>query len=235
MTLIGMDGCKAGWIAAESDSDLSNLRFVIHPDPAVPIRRIVLEKGLLVLDIPIGLAEREPRRCDVEARKLLGGKRGTSVFPAPCRATLAASTLKKGQDLNEAACGKKISAQLFQILPKIRQIDELISPASQEFVREAHPEVIFAFLSGGGSGIQESKKTERGYEIRRDLIRRYIPDFDAEAVARPYTKSQVARDDITDAAACLVAAWRVRRGEAVVLPDGDVPVDSRGLRMEMVS
>src|SRR5262249_22667826 len=41
------------------------------------------QESLLAIDIPIGLADRGARRCDVEARRCLGPGRGSSVFPAP--------------------------------------------------------------------------------------------------------------------------------------------------------
>ncbi len=43
------------------------------------------------------------------------------------------------------------------------------------------------------------------------------------------------RDDVADAVACLVAASRIRGGEAWVLPEGAIACDARGLRMEIVA
>ena len=40
------------------------------------------------IDIPIGLTDSGPRQCDIQARRLLGARRGTSVFPAPIRPAL---------------------------------------------------------------------------------------------------------------------------------------------------
>jgi predicted RNase H-like nuclease len=45
----------------------------------------------------------------------------------------------------------------------------------------------------------------------------------------------VARDDVVDAAACLVAAYRIARGLALTLPAGEPQIDARGLRMEIVA
>jgi predicted RNase H-like nuclease len=39
-----------------------------------------------------------------------------------------------------AARGKMISQHIFGILPKIADVDALMSPERQRFVREAHPE-----------------------------------------------------------------------------------------------
>jgi predicted RNase H-like nuclease len=48
-------------------------------------------------------------------------------------------------------------------------------------------------------------------------------------------RKAVARDDIIDAAACLVAASRCLHGAATVLPSNAVEYDARGLRMEIVA
>jgi predicted RNase H-like nuclease len=42
------------------------------------------------------------------------------------------------------------------------------------------------------------------------------------------------RDDVVDAAACLVAASRIVRGVSMTLPTGAPECDARGLRMEIV-
>src|SRR5258708_162894 len=40
-----------------------------------------LDAVVIAIDIPIGLTDHGPRRCDLDARRHLGPKRGTSVFP----------------------------------------------------------------------------------------------------------------------------------------------------------
>jgi predicted RNase H-like nuclease len=45
----------------------------------------------------------------------------------------------------------------------------------------------------------------------------------------------VARDDVVDAVACLVAARRIALGHAIALPAGRVERDRRGLRMEITA
>ena len=50
---------------------------------------------VIAVDIPIGFldaAQHGGRPCDIEARKLLGGSRASSVFSPPVRATLAAGS-----------------------------------------------------------------------------------------------------------------------------------------------
>ena len=89
-------------------------------------------------------------------------------------------------------------------------------------------------LSGRGRGLVEPKRTEAGERLRLRLLRRVAPRFDLDAVRAALGLSRIARDDVIDAVACLVAAARIAKGDARVLPDGAVFRDARGLRMEIV-
>ena len=71
--------------------------------------------------------------------------------------------------------------------------------------------------------------------MRLRLLRRVAPRFDPSAVRATLGLSRVARDDVIDAVACLVAAQRIALGKAIVLPDGIIERDDRGLRMEIVA
>ena len=110
-----------------------------------------------------------------------------------------------------------------------------MTPGRQAFVREVHPELVFAVLSGRWRGLVEPKRTQDGERVRMRLLRRVVPRFDPSAVRATLGLSRVARDDVVDAVACLVAAQRIARGRALVLPDGVVEHDARGLRMEIVA
>ena len=57
-------------------------------------------------------------------------------------------------------CGKAFSKQAFGILPKIRELDRFMTSPLQEWVREAHPEVVFSVL--GGAPMEHRKKTAEG-------------------------------------------------------------------------
>ena len=199
------------------------------------------------------------------ARALLGSPRSSSVFPAPCRATLDATSYPHACELERTARGggKGLSRQAYGILAKIREVDLVVTPAHQEplddsarvRVREVHPEVTFARLSAVGRGLIHPKracKTCRdsgvvctGEADRLALLRDYVPDFEPGAVRkrllreRPRHPGQtgpaVGRDDIVDAVACLVTALRIVTGQAKTLPEGEPERDARGLRMEIVA
>jgi predicted RNase H-like nuclease len=233
--LIGIDGCRGGWLVAESDAALSALSFTIVDDLEPVIARAERNGALLAIDIPIGLADGRPRSCDLEARRLLGRPRGSSVFPTPCRSALAATTYRRACGLSRRATGVAMSIECFNIMPKIRQVDALMTPARQAFVREVHPELVFALASGRPHGLIEPKRTAAGERIRLRLLRRMSPRFDPAAVRARLGLAKVARDDVIDAVACAIAARRIAEGKALVLPAGRVERDSRGLRTEIVA
>ena len=235
MELIGVDGCRGGWVVASSDGTLSGLGFTVVDDLAAVIARVERGAGLMAIDIPIGLSDDGPRACDLQARKWLGWPRSSSVFPAPCRAALAATTYRRACGLSRRALGVALTIECFNIVPKIRQVDALMTSSRQAFVREVHPELVFAILSGRGRGLVEPKRTEAGERLRLRLLRRVAPRFDPGAVRATLGLARVARDDVIDAVACLVAAQRIALGKAIVLPDGLVERDARGLRMEIVA
>ena len=201
MALLGVDGCRAGWVAA------SDRGARLYPTFA----EIVAERFELVLiDVPIGLLQAGPRNCDLQARSLLGARR-SSVFPAPGRRLLRARRY-----------GRQCSIQLWNILHKIREVDEAMTPRLQRRVREAHPEVSFALLNG--SPLRFAKKSADGEAERRRLLRPIFGEIPAVPGA--------ARDDVLDAYALLWSAQRAWRGEARVL--GGSERDERGLQCEIV-
>jgi len=231
--LLGIDGCRAGWVIASSGPGLRALDFEIAPDLRGTLREAAAGRAVVALDIPIGLVP-SPRAADVEARRFLGAPRASSVFPAPSRAALGARSYAEACARNHRATGRRISVELWNILPKIAEADRLVTPALQARVREAHPEVIFAVLAGRARGLEHSKKTPAGERERLEILKLFVPAFDPERVRRALGRGAVARDDIVDAVALLVCARRIRAGRARVFPSAPER-DRRGLRMEIVA
>jgi predicted RNase H-like nuclease len=133
--------------------------------------------------------------------------------------------------LSRAASGKSLSRQAHGILIKIREVDELIDPNLQRKVREGHPEVTFACLAG--RVIQSSKKTPEGEHERLELLRVCGLMLDVKEVRLRLSRG-VARDDIVDAAACLVTAHAWFQDKLKVFPEAPF-LDARGVRMEIVA
>ena len=176
------------------------------------------ELTAIAVDIPIGLPARGARRCDVEARQRLGPRR-SSVFPAPVRAVLGSVTWQEASTRSRAVDGRGLSHQVFNLLPKIDEVDGLLSPSLQARVVEAHPELCFASIAG--DPLLDSKRTAAGQAVRRALLG-----------VVPAPRPGAAADDVLDAHAAFWTARRVARGAEERLGDGER--DGRGLRMEIV-
>lgn len=231
MRVIGVDGCPSGWFAIVYDLDTNVLipRFRRSFADLLAASPDAMSIGV---DIPIGLSTGEPRRCDLEARRLLGPRR-SSVFPAPDPRIVDAATYQEALARFRALTGKGISAQSFGIYAKVAEVNRVMTSQLQDRVFEAHPEVSFWALAGGRPMLH-SKKTPNGFEERRALLLTAlggveIPDREqARRLARP-----AAPDDVLDAIAVAWTASRYAAGKACRLPT-DPPTNARGLRMEIV-
>lgn len=232
-TIAGADGCRAGWVVVRERLSGRTITWDVVPSLQALFGQHDAPE-LLALDIPIGLPDAGARECDTEARRLLGRPRASSVFPAPIRPVLAATTHAGASAARYLAEGKKISIQSWGIVPKIREVDGFLRshPDHQERVREVHPEVSFYFMAGGRP-MGVAKKKRAGREERASLLRQeFGPTVDA-ALTDLRTLG-CAADDLLDAIAGLWTARRIHRGTAVSLP-ADPPRDPFGLRMEMVA
>ncbi len=208
MIVVGVDGCSAGWVAVK----------VELPSLATSIEVVDLQSWLnerppdianLGIDIPIGLFDR-PRACDIAARKLLGSPRRNSVFPTPCPEALLASDHPVASACNRRTTGKGLTIQTWCIARKIKQVDDTITPESQKWAFEVHPEVSFWALNGR-SPMRNKKKSEQGSAERLTLLRTVFPDIDRHVPSRP---PGVGKDDLLDAAVAAWTALRIRNGEA---------------------
>lgn len=193
---------------------LANLHWQLLDDPGPALMRPGL--ALTAVDMPIGLAAEGPRPCDRQARQRLGPRR-SSVFPAPLRATLACGSHGEACQVSEAASGRRLSRQTYNLLPRIRQLDELLQhqPDLRPRVWEVHPELAFCRWNGGVP-MAASKKTEEGARQRGALVEAWLPGA-ARAIRASLRRCLVADDDILDALACLWSAGRLWRGEALTL------------------
>ncbi len=231
--LAGVDGCPGGWLSVELDTSTNVISSRVLTGSS-DLRRLISRCDVVTIDIPIGLPDAGPRACDLEARRLLAPKRSSSVFPAPVRATLAATSYSEACALSTEACGKSLSKQTYAILDRIRSVDTIMCSdiSLQEHVREIHPEVCYYFWNAE-EVVGEPKRTELGAALRRFLVEAAFGSV-VEPVRARYQRGAVADDDILDAFAALWSTRRLWDGVAVVLPR-DPEHDRYGLRMEMVA
>jgi predicted RNase H-like nuclease len=233
MWVVGADGCKAGWIYAARNVRSGDVDFgvVAHAHSLLELRG---RPAIVCIDIPIGLPDKGPRECDRLARSLLGWPRSSSVFPAPVRPALRATSRVEASRITEALDGRRVSAQGWALYDKIREIDALLgaSASHRDRVREVHPEVSFRAWNGERA-IEAGKKTSAGRAIRLRLAERWLgPGVLARARAGR-RKYEVGDDDILDAIAALWTATRSSTGDARTLP-AVPPIDASGLPMRIV-
>jgi predicted RNase H-like nuclease len=133
------------------------------------------------------------------------------------RAALGSVDYREACDLSFAASGRKLSKQAYNLLPKIRQLDQLLlaDPGRSDRVHEVHPELAFSQWNGG-EPMAHGKKTAAGAAQRQALVEAQFPGL-ALKIRTGVAKSQLADDDILDAIACLWSARRLFRQGALVL------------------
>ena len=137
------------------------------------------DASLILIDVPIGLPEGPGgRRCDTEAKRLLGN-RHSCVFPTPCRQAVYAETYREACEINMQQIGKSLSLQTWQITHRIREVDEFLSQRdnARRSLREMHPEICFYGLSGGRA-LSHSKKKRQGRLERRNVLNSIYPQSD---------------------------------------------------------
>lgn len=229
--IAGVDGCKSGWVAAidRGDGETFVQYFATFSDLA---SQPTLD--LIVIDTPIGLSEpRNPRRADVEAKTFLG-HRHVCVFHAPIRMLFRCPSQpeasKERQRLEEKGC----SMQTFSIIPKVKSVDDCLATdlKLRTRVREGHPEVTFAVMNGNHP-LAVSKHKKEGRQIRLTLLEEFFGDKPRhESDAEPSM-----REDIIDAYAMLWTARRAIRQDPdlKLLPRDGIPIDSAGLRMQIIA
>ncbi|NPA48976.1 MAG: DUF429 domain-containing protein [Thermodesulfobacteria bacterium] len=222
--LVGIDGCRRGWLAVEGSFEPEKGTFRGEKAELVEDLGKILDlpARVFAIDMPLGLPDDFTpggRECDRLARKLLGPRRGSIFTPPPARALLFTSY----QDLR--AAGIKISRQSFNLLPKMKELREILRKRSSTPLFETHPELVFLILAGEPL---PSKHTPEGFEKRFELLQGLGLFRDLTRHLRDLPR--LYRKDLLDAYACLMAAKRILEGTARVIP-ADPPRDALGLPM----
>ena len=234
--LVGVDGCKAGWIGVISNPDAAPVAKVFASF-AVLVAALP-DDAVVAVDMPIGLPEfsqRGGRGPEALVRPLLG-QRQSSVFSIPSRAAVYADTNdfttidawysahRKASDVAKATSDppRGVSIQAFGIFSKIREIDALLiaRPDLRGRIFESHPEVAFCRLNGD-QAMQLPKKIKgainlAGMEERETLLCRH--GYDRAFLDQPPPRGAAA-DDFLDAAAMMLIAGRIASGKARPFPD----------------
>lgn len=229
---LGIDACQGGWVIFCLYSggryeferrDTIDEIFPRHADAAS-----------ILIDIPIGLAERATdHRPDGALRARLKGK-ASSVFETPCRQAVYAATPAEARAANKLILNKSLSAQSLGFSKKIREVDEFLlkNPSYVDRLRESHPEYAFALLSGGRPLL--SRKVEpAGLEERLSVLQSHFPPArQALDAVRQRGFPESTLNDFLDAMVLAVMGYYgIARGFETI--PANPPRDPKGLRMEI--
>lgn len=235
MRVMGVDGCRAGWVATIRPLAGNTAERVVTDDLSVLLR--LPDLAAVAIDMPIGLPDHigpEGRGPEKALRPHLG-ERQSSVFSVPSRAAVYADDYGEANRLSLASSDppRKVSKQCYFLFPKIRQLDQLLRAdrALADLVHECHPEGAFMAMNGG-IALSHPKKVkgrvhQPGMAERIELLTKiagFAPDF-LHGVPRG-----AGWDDCLDSAACAWSAARIVRGEALSFPQ-TIRHDGQGLRM----
>lgn len=228
MKSIGVDGCKYGWVTAS----LQEKEVKIFKTFKEVVDHYKNGYSLLV-DIPIGLPGPgfPERNCEALARRILAGKRKSSVFTVPCRQAVYADSYQQANTINRETLLKGISKQAWHICSKIKEVDQLLIERKEmrPNVKESHPELAFHWLNKGSSMLF-NKKTQAGQAERIELLATYHTESKIlyqEAVAE-FKRKDVAKDDILDAICLAVSCCLMADRKQTVLMSN---VDEEGIQM----
>lgn len=217
MKCLGVDGCRAGWLAAVMTDGVMDVAVFRRFSE---IWTAHCDADVILVDIPIGLPgkNRPDRKADSLARKMLG-RRHSCIFSPGVREILNYTDYLAASERNRELTGKKIALQYWHIMKKVREVDAfmLMTLAAHGVVKESHPEVCFTKASCNSIGYP--KKTRLGIDERIEILSNYFPDSKRvfTRVLKQHLRKDVARDDILDAMMLAVTA-RESRGHLRSLP-----------------
>lgn len=232
MNVVGIDGCKYGWIAINLKENLFwEVRLFKKINEVLDFYKA---SDLVLIDMPLGLPShgKEERTCDKTIRKVLGYPRGMSVFGVPYRAAIYCETYNEGNILNKQLMNKGISKQLWGIAPKIRMLDQYLINneilAKKTF--ESHPELAFMVLKG--HPMDHNKRKKEGYCERLELLKKIYPKTEEiiEYSLDQFLRKEVKKDDILDALVLAIHAYLGKKLDFKDYAESKV-FDQKGLQM----
>lgn len=233
--IVGIDGCKFGWIAIKIEQN-GAYRISKYPQFSSIIESFPSAEKYLV-DMVIGLSdEKLIRETEPLARQILKPYRASSVFSPPCRAAVYQEDYSSAKEVNKKILGKSFSIQAWNIVPKIREVDEFLykNKRLQSKIFEAHPEVCFTGLNNGVP-MKFKKKEKEGIRDRINLLESIYPmarEIFEEGESK-FLKKEVLPDDVIDALGLAVSGFLgLKYGFSYVDPQSKY--DQRNLKMNMI-
>ncbi|WP_215142317.1 DUF429 domain-containing protein [Exiguobacterium qingdaonense] len=191
MVGVGIDGARGGWVRITYDS--ISLCLTISET----LEELLIEDAMHFVDMPkeLGTVDEPSRECDAWMRSRLK-ERKSSIFTPPIQEVMYEATYEEANEKSRELIGKGISKQAWNLVPRIREFQQITA----DNVYESHPEVCFSVMMGQEA--THRKKTIEGQDERIELLRKY-------SLSSPWKwkMSNVQVDDIIDACILAVAAY----------------------------
>jgi predicted RNase H-like nuclease len=168
--IAGVKPCSGGWLVASAK---------LHGTTFAPEEFRVIESFIDVLDqrptfaviaieSPIGYLEVHAtggRKCDREARAILGPRRGAAVRSAPTRQQV---------DSDSDYSMEGLDAVTRKLIPRYRELALEMAPYRQRQVYEVNAELSF-FQLNEDQPLKYPKRTQAGQQERLELLAKKIP------------------------------------------------------------
>jgi len=227
--IAGIDGSKGGWVCVSGyENNYKELKF----EKLKKFSDIKSKNFSLVLvDIPVGLdidLKKGGRIVDNLARKeLLTNK--SSIFNAPTRLVLDAKNYEEANKINKSK-GMGLSKQSWNLVKKIKEVDEYIRNSNVTIIFESHPEIIFQIMKK--DKITTKKKNDEGIIERKNLLEKN--GFNKVFLEKNLSArdSFYKKDDFIDACSLFWSANRAIASTEVKIPN-NIVFDSEGIIMQI--
>lgn len=218
-TVVGVDSCPFGWFTTIINGTSVNTEIYKEFEK---ISETYTDANQILVDIPVGLPEKERRLCDESARDLLGC-RGNSVFYPPCCDAAVLTDYEEANEAHHNQIGYGLSQQAYHISEKILEVADVVGDQYDGLVRESHPELCFAALNG--QPIAYSKSSDQGRGLRMKLLSDEIDSVEIlyRDARNEYTLQDVRRDDILDSIVLAVSAQKNNLTSVPSNPSSDQP------------
>lgn len=156
--VLGLDVCPGGWAGICWSGTKVVGVFGTTVVSVVERATVAIDNApiaVIGVDMFVGLPDYSVRQADALARFAIGPRR-SSVFTAPSRTALEATTYAEALAINRQMTGRGFSAQAFAMRKKALEIDRFVHDLKVPLI-EVHPEVTFAQMNG--EPLLFSKKT----------------------------------------------------------------------------
>lgn len=171
---IGVDWASGCWVVVDFEGEP-----MVSTAPSIlnVWHQFKEDAEVILVDIPIGLAEHGRRACDEKAREIIGS-RSSTVFSVPVESAVDASGYQSARDANIEGGFGGLGSQSWGLVPRIREVDIFLEehPDAAYKVFESHPEVCFAKLMNDQLNLP-SKNTDEGRDKRLRILREEAPEF----------------------------------------------------------